>query len=127
MPDCPSDGDLSGFLNDTLAPDRVTRVSSHVDECPECQIRLDKLTHDTDGAVARYQEISSLTSAAPKSDNDSVDSVTHALRQHQLPSARLVALPRVPGFDMISEIGRGRTGVVYKARHRRLNRLCALK
>lgn len=121
MAACPTDSELSGFLNEALSAERARRVSVHVDRCQRCQARLDKLTNDTDGAVARYKELSpSRLSIEP-----APEAGTLVLGGN--PAVRLSGLPQVPGFELLAEIGRGVTGVVYRARHERLNRLVALK
>lgn len=125
MPECPSDADLSKFLNESLPPDRAGMLSAHVDSCSHCQVRLDKLTEGSDGAAARYKDLSSLISSERRwglnrgSDGTArIEPAPDAATQiiggatSPPPPLRFTGLPAVPGFDVVAEIGRGGMGVV---------------
>jgi eukaryotic-like serine/threonine-protein kinase len=98
MSSCPSDQTLARLGDDS--PDRVewTAVEVHVQNCEKCVVRLEKLlSHESARATA--------TASLPAEEH----------------------LPKIRGFDIDGEIGRGGMGVVYRAWETKLARTVALK
>jgi serine/threonine protein kinase/WD40 repeat protein len=132
MSDCPSDADLSGFLRRLLAPDLTERLAAHVDVCASCRDRLDRLNRDAIAARSSEKLATLLSRSAEPATADGGPSFSEAHTLILATNTPLLiphpsGLPLVPGFDLITEIGRGGMGVVYRARHKKTNRLVALK
>src|SRR4051812_39426824 len=99
-----------------LPADEQAAVEDHVNGCAACQEALERLTAAPVPSGLADVDLNAQTFVAR------VRAFTPSAGPAPRPAPGPAPLPDVPGYVVEAEAGRGGMGVVYRARHKRLNR-----
>jgi serine/threonine protein kinase len=116
----PSPAELCAFNLGQLAPEAAAVVESHIGECESCCETLLGLKSD-DTFVELLQD------ARRNATDGTVDQNGIALESATSPTKVPAPLANHPRYEIVSLIGKGGMGDVYKAKHRVMERIVALK
>lgn len=132
---CPSEDTLNRLLNDALEDSRHESLNQHLEECTDCQSRLDALTSSHLGVSlptpnipdpAISQLISHLSSLSP-SALESIDSASSSDVRFPGPPTAEAPLGQLGKYQIQELVGSGASGLLYRAIDPRIDREVAIK
>lgn len=134
-PNCATEDSFNKFLSGELERSDHERLNTHLEECVNCQSRMDTLTDSQlgislsgepaqDPAISQF--VSRLSVFSPSFLEDS-DSGTSSGMRFPLPPSTDAPLGQLGHYKIQELIGSGASGLLYRATDPRINREVAIK
>ena len=117
-----SNQQLELLVNEQLDSDQESRLISHIDQCEDCQTRLEKLVENGSEWSSIHQHLVEVDEIETPGES-SIRKFMELLGPTDDPGF----LGRLGGYEVSAVIGSGSTGIVAKAHERALNRFVAIK
>ncbi len=138
---CPAAEEIYLYATGGYNEEQATDLETHLLACSDCETLLDSLDDPSDALIQAlatlplspddepaYQELRATALASPSSFVDGAEAAVHFRSVSRLADPALEPLPcQLGSYELLTCIGRGASGAVYRAKHLKLDQTVAVK